>query len=280
MAAAKTGAWRCIACGREGAHVIPRLNYTRQLVNRLIAIFRLAIALPILALATLLILLTARLPFKRKGIGLAPWLCTLCARLSMRIFNVRFSCANPHLLWQHRGFVFANHIGAFDILMMLHILPCRFLSAAETKKIPFIGQVAEAIGTLFVDRANRKSRAEIYKQLAEAERFPALVIYPEGGVGPAHNVQPFKYGSFEICVKNQIPYLLCAIRYSQPEPLNWLKDEKFQQVLWKAAQHLGPIRAELIPLRCVQPTGDENARELTTQAHREIADALGILPQQ
>ena len=245
-------------------------------MNRLLGFARVVIAVPILALATLLILFTSWLPLNIKGIGLAAWLCTLCARLAMRIFNVRFRCTSPQMLWQHQGFVFANHIGFFDILMMLHVLPCRFLSAAETKKIPFVGRVATAIGTLFVDRANRKSRAEIYQQLAEAERFPPLVIYPEGGVGPANSLQAFKYGSFEICVKHKIPYLLCAIRYDHPESLNWLEGEKFQDVFWKAAQHSGPICAELIPLRRVEPTGDENARELTKQAHREIAAALNI----
>jgi 1-acyl-sn-glycerol-3-phosphate acyltransferase len=244
----------------------------------LLGILRLTIALPTIVLATLLILPASWLPFKFKGIGLGPWLCTLCARLAMRIFNVRFSCPRPQLLRQHQGFVFANHIGFFDILMMLHVLPCRFLSAAENKKIPFIGAVSAAIGTLFVDRANRKSRAEIYQQLAQAERFPPLVIYPEGGVGPAHNLQPFKFGSFEICVKHRIPYLLCAIRYDKPESLNWLKGQTFQQVLWKAAQFPGPIHAQLIPLRCVIPTGQENARELTKDMHREVAAELGVTP--
>src|SRR5574341_297678 len=99
-------------------------------MRTLLGLFRLSIAFPAIAAASLLILLASLLPIRIRGIRLAPWLCTLAARFAMFLFNVRFACPEPQKFFSHQGFVFPNHISYFDILMMLTLLPMRFLSRA------------------------------------------------------------------------------------------------------------------------------------------------------
>ncbi|MGH2593355.1 MAG: 1-acyl-sn-glycerol-3-phosphate acyltransferase [Anaerolineae bacterium] len=241
-------------------------------------ILRLAIAFPIIGIGTLLVLAVAWLPMRNQGIRLAPWICTLVARLVMLVFNVRFHCPKPERIRQHRGLVFANHTTYFDILMLLHVLPVRFVSAIEIRSWPLIGWMARAIGAVFVNRSDKPSRAETRKRIAEAERYPPIVLFPEGGIGPANALRPFRFGAFEIAVEYHIPYLPCAILYDRPEVIAW-GDESFMRAVWRLACWPGPIHALLIPLPAVTPQPDDDPELLAIAAHRAIADALRVPPQ-
>ena len=69
--------------------------------------------------------------------------------------GLRFNVPDPQTIVQHRGFVFSNHVSFFDTLVMAYLLPMRFISKAEVKKWPFIGWIAAATGTQFVDREDK-----------------------------------------------------------------------------------------------------------------------------
>jgi 1-acyl-sn-glycerol-3-phosphate acyltransferase len=248
-------------------------------MRTLLGALRLAFAGPVIVLVTVFILITSPLPVRIRDVRLSAWFATLAARLAMLIFNVRFRCLNPQLLAQHHGFIFANHITYFDILMMLHTLPVRFLSAAETRRMLFFGPVAEAIETVFVNRSDKASRAAARQALLAAPRYPPIVLYPEGGVGPANSLQTFRYGAFETAMEGRIPYLLAAIRYSRGDIIVWGDGEGFMASFWRLACFPGPIVAELVPLRVVRPEPGDDAKRLAGEAHREIAAAMGVTPQ-
>lgn len=244
-------------------------------MRRLLGWLRFAVALPTIALAASLILLIGWMPVKFKGIRLGPWLATLTARFGLRLFNIRFHCPAPETFWQHSGFVFANHITYFDIPLVMAVIPLRFVSALETKAWPFIGQAATALDTVFVNRGDKQSRAAAREQLAQTPKYPPIVVYVEGGIGPPQALQPFRYGAFEIAAANATPYLLCVIRYDHAEVMAW-QNESFMAAFWRLACFPGPIRAELIPLGAVRPTPDADPQRLAEEAHTIMATALGI----
>lgn len=251
-------------------------------MRTLLGIFRMSIALPVIALGSLLIVGAMWIPIRVRGIKVAAWIMTAAAALAMTVLNVRFHCAEPEKLFRHRGFVFPNHITYFDILIMLRLLPMRFVSALENRSMPFIGWVAIAIGTVFVNRGDKQSRAEARTRLAKianAEPFPPIVVYPEGGIGPVRQLQPFRYGAFEIAAEGGLPYLPCAILYSHPEIIVWGQDEGFRDSFWRLACFPGPIEARLTPLTPVQPKPGDDPKQLAAEAHQAIAAALGVTPQ-
>jgi len=248
----------------------------------LLGILRMSIALPTIVIGSLLIIATMWIPIRVRGIKIAAWLLTALASLAMALFNVRFHCAEPEKLFRHQGFVFPNHITYFDILMMVRVLPMRFVSAIENRSMPFIGWVAIAIGTVFVNRSDKQSRAEARTQLAKianAQPFPPIVVYPEGGVGPVRGLQPFRYGAFEIAAEGGVPYLPCAILYSHPEVIVWGQKEGFMDTFWRLACFPGPVEANLMPLIPIQPGPSDDPKQLATDGHRVIAAALGVPPQ-
>jgi 1-acyl-sn-glycerol-3-phosphate acyltransferase len=238
-------------------------------------LLRLFVTFVALALVGVLIPPLALVPVRVRGARLAAWICTLTARFAMRLFNVRFACPAPEKFWQHRGLVFPNHLSYFDILMLFHILPMRFVSKAEVRAWPFVGWAAVAVGTVFVKREKKESRTQVRQDLARAGRYPPIVLFPEGGTGEANGLRPFRYGAFEIAVEHRIPYLLCAIVYERPEIMIW-RNESIVHALWRLACAAGPIHAQLVPLALVDPQPGDDPRQLAVQAHQRVAEALKV----
>ncbi|MEI2691800.1 MAG: 1-acyl-sn-glycerol-3-phosphate acyltransferase [Anaerolineae bacterium] len=63
-------------------------------------------------------------------------------RIVMPALGLRFICDDRQAIVQHRGLILSNHVSFFDTLVMSYILPMRYVSKAEVKKWPFIGQIA------------------------------------------------------------------------------------------------------------------------------------------
>jgi lysophosphatidylcholine acyltransferase/lyso-PAF acetyltransferase len=70
------------------------------------------------------------------------------------------------------------------------------------RTIPFVGPVAAACGTLFVDRDSKESKNTILDQIAARQKlceqglYPSLIIYPEGGTTNGSHLIAFKKGAF------------------------------------------------------------------------------------
>lgn len=252
-----------------------------KLLAKFVGAARFGLAMLILAVFSLLIVLTIWIPIEVSGARIAAWLTTLAARLAMLVFNVRYRCTDPAAIRSHRGLIFPNHISYFDILMMVHTLPLRFLSAIENKSMPLIGMVATAIGTVFVDRGEKASRAESRRQIGAAPAHPALVLFPEGGIGPGRTLEPFRYGAFEIAIESGKAFLPVVIQYSRPDVIqwDWRRGETMWAALWKLAGYLGPaISATVTPLAPVVPAPGDDSALLAIRAHRAMAEALGFPP--
>ncbi|MEZ4664481.1 MAG: 1-acyl-sn-glycerol-3-phosphate acyltransferase [Caldilineaceae bacterium] len=107
----------------------------------------------------------------------------------MRIF-----CDDVAQMRRLHGLIFCNHLSYLDIMVLLSVAPVRFLSARGVQRIPFVGWIATAIDTVFVNRGDQASRAAVRTTLADqlrAQAYPPLVLFP-GQVGPGDQVLPFR----------------------------------------------------------------------------------------
>jgi 1-acyl-sn-glycerol-3-phosphate acyltransferase len=221
----------------------------------------------------LIIPLTAWIPIRYKRVRLSAWFVPWMVRFFFIVLNVRFHCDEADRYRQHEGFVFPNHGSYFDILMMMHIMPMRFLSNHKVRRWPVIGWIAIAIGTLFVDRGNKGSRHEARLSLANVERYPPIVLFPEGGIDRQGKLQPFRFGAFEIAAHGSAPYIPTAIFYDRADIIAW-GDESIFTAVWRLTSRSGPIHAHLIPLPTVYPTPTDDPQTLAEAAQTAIGNML------
>lgn len=94
--------------------------------------------------------------------------------------------------------VAAKHQSFFDILVIFHAVPRgKFIMKRELIYTPFLGQYAQRLGCVFVDRGKRgaaiaKMKADVAKSAADPGQ---LVIYPQGTRVNPGVVKPYKVGS-------------------------------------------------------------------------------------
>lgn len=230
--------------------------------------FRLGITLLAILLGTLVILALAWLPLRVRSVRLAAWPAHWLARFLVRLYRVHLHCPDAEKLRQHQGFIFPNHLSFFDIVLLMSIWPVRFVSMAELRRWPLIGWIAGAIDTVFVDRADKRSRQEARQQLAkELSLFPPIVIFPEGRISNSGTLQPFRYGAFEIAVQSGAPFLPCVFQYERWDVVKWT-DEPLLTVLWRVARFNGSFVAQLKVLRVVRPLPTDDPKELAVETHK------------
>ena len=245
-----------------------------SILGTLLGILRLSIGLPFVFFSSLIVVLFSVLPLRWRGTTVAAWLATLSCRALLWIFGVQFECSARAKLLAHQGFVFANHSSYTDVFLPMSIRPMRFLAAQEYLAWPFFGWAAKAVGGIGVNRSSTRSRAQSLLSLAKLERTPPIGLFPEGGIGPLHELQPFYHGVFKLCVEHQIPYALCAIVYDRVDVIGW-RDEPVVTAVWRLVTQTHVQRARLEVLDICTPTPEVNPRQLAVEAHRAVATCLG-----
>ena len=96
----------------------------------------------------------------------------------------------------------SNHVSWFDVFVLGSIVPrFAFVAKAELLKIPIFGPGARAVGTVPIDRNNRKSAFASYEEAAaRIAGGRSVIVFPEGTRGKAYPLRPFKKGPFVLAI--------------------------------------------------------------------------------
>ena len=101
----------------------------------------------------------------------------------------------------------SNHVSWYDVLVLVAHLPrYAFVAKAEIFRVPFFGPAARAVGTIPIERENRKAAFASYDEAAAAIRGGRSVcVYPEGTRGDSYALRPFKKGPFVLAIAAGVP---------------------------------------------------------------------------
>ena len=236
---------------------------------------RMALIALVFIIGTPLILVSSWLPLRSRQAKIGNWIVVLGARIILWALDVRMVIHNADRLKRHHGFVFPNHYSSLDVLILAALTPMRFLSKAEVRTVPFLGWVAVAIDTVFVQREEKESRLQVRTVLLDIPRYPPIALFPEGAILVNDEVlNPFRYGAFEIAQQSQTPYIPCALRYEQRKLVHW-GDESMVANIWHIARRVpGPLMVEVVLLHVVHPTQDDDPQILALEAHGAMLAVL------
>jgi 1-acyl-sn-glycerol-3-phosphate acyltransferase len=128
--------------------------------------------------------------------------------------GVRVRIHNPERIEQHAACVYVvNHVSWYDVFTLGSVLPrWSFVAKAELRKIPIFGKGAEGVGTIFVERQNRRAAMQMYETAAVRIREGAsVVVFAEGTRGDNYALRPFKKGSFVLAITAGVPIIPVVI---------------------------------------------------------------------
>jgi 1-acyl-sn-glycerol-3-phosphate acyltransferase len=139
------------------------------------------------------------------------WVPRTWSRAMLRAAGVRIRVHGADRIGDGRvAQVFAsNHVSWFDVFALAGTLPrYSFVAKAEILRIPIFGAGARAVGTVPIERDNRKAAFASYEAAARIIRGGrAVVVFPEGTRGRTYAVRPFKKGPFVLAITAGVPII-------------------------------------------------------------------------
>jgi 1-acyl-sn-glycerol-3-phosphate acyltransferase len=114
--------------------------------------------------------------------------------------------------------VVANHLSYLDIPVLAALCPGRFIAKREIAAWPVLGQMAAAVGTIWVDQGRRRDVLRVDDEMVAtfAAGVPVL-LFPEGRSTRGERVERLHSSLLECAVRAELPCLAVALTYETPE---------------------------------------------------------------
>jgi 1-acyl-sn-glycerol-3-phosphate acyltransferase len=144
----------------------------------------------------------------------AVWLHGWC-QFACRVLGIR---VRTHGSIPSSGLLVSNHLSYLDIVVLSSIRPCVFVGKRDVANWPLFGWLAQAAGTIFVDRERRFGALKSVCLVRDAiSNGLAIVIFPEGTSSDGSTVLPFKSALLESAVQLRSPIAAASIDYALDE---------------------------------------------------------------
>jgi 1-acyl-sn-glycerol-3-phosphate acyltransferase len=135
----------------------------------------------------------------------------------------------------------ANHVSWVDIAAINAVAPARFVSKAEVRHWPLFGWLANATGTLYIERERPRDALRVVHQMAAAlQAGDTLAVFPEGTTSDGHALLPFHANLLQAAIATDTPVQAVALRFSDAEhaispAAEFIGDTTLGQSLWWVA---------------------------------------------
>lgn len=173
----------------------------------------------------------------------------------------------------------ANHLSWLDIPLIASKSDVVFVSMAELKHWPWIGLMARSLGTILIERAQRRGLPQVHEEIRRArERGESVVFFPEGRIGSGLEALRFRPALFEVAAQRGDPVCCVALSY-QTGP----SDEPAQHsVVWGQRAFLAQAWSLLLQSRIEASLQITHAgirgtdrKSLAEACERSVGGALG-----
>ncbi|KAI5781211.1 hypothetical protein EDC01DRAFT_632950 [Geopyxis carbonaria] len=181
-------------------------------------------------------------------VSIAQWATARAFKnLGCPTMGIEFEIENEEALLTRPAVFVSNHQSELDILFLGRAFPkhCSVTAKKSLKFIPFLGWFMALSGTVFIDRANRKSAIAAFDSAVQEIRGnkQSVWIFPEGTRSYFNkpDLLPFKKGAFHLAVQAGVPIVPVVVQnYSH---VLHLQKRTFEPGLIKA-KVLEPISTE------------------------------------
>ena len=200
----------------------------------------------------------------------------LCNALDIEV-TVHAPIPVEHALWV------SNHVSWLDVAVIGSQTRIFFLAKAEIQHWPLFGRLAQAGGTLFIQRGSGDS-VVVKEQISGFlnQKLPIL-FFPEATTTDGRVVKRLHGKLLASAIATQTPIqplVLCYVNEQGQldQVVPFVDDNGFMSHLFEVLA-LKKIRAHLLPLPAISPQGHD-VESLTAELHRQMSDGLLYLQQQ
>lgn len=171
----------------------------------------------------------------------------------------------------------ANHTSWVDIFALNSQRACHFIAKAELRSWPLAGTLLANVGTIFINRSDRRETHRLGSVVHELMNAGETVaVFPEGTTSVGRDVLKFHASLLEPVVAAGGEVWVVAIRYfahnGRTDAASYVGEMNLLQSL-KQIYNAGPLEAEVRFLKAIQCAG-RTRREIATEAEALIRAAV------
>ncbi|MEO1229741.1 MAG: lysophospholipid acyltransferase family protein [Myxococcota bacterium] len=165
--------------------------------------------------------------------------------------------------------VVMNHLGYVDPMLFGALEAYLSIAKSEVARWPGVGDLARALGVLFVVRGDAYSGFRVLREVRRALDAGATVLnFPEGTTSDGRDVLPFHRGVFGVARHAGVPVVPVHLRFSNPD-LAWIDDQTFMPHFLKFLGSESEA-VELQILGAIEPGAAESAEGLAEHARQAL----------
>ena len=170
-----------------------------------------------------------------------------------------------------------NHQSYLDIFVLLSQMPAIFVANSGVRGWPALGHLTAHLGTLYIDRSNRRMLKSVLPQMEEHLRSRIKVgVFLETTTSDGSNVMPFRPGLLEAAIQTKAACVPISIRYAAPRDnvapaacINWWGGMRFFSHFWRLLA-LRQIEAHIMIGDPVPTQGNPDRKTLSDSLHEQI----------
>lgn len=233
-------------------------------------IYQLLIALPLIALYTLITSLMVTIGCTLGnghfwGYYPGKW----WAQFIIRILLLPVKVEGRENLVKGQSYVFvANHQGAFDIFLIYGFLSRNFkwMMKRQLRQMPFVGKACASAHHIFVDKRGASKIRETYDRARQTlQGGMSLVVFPEGARSFTGHMGVFKRGAFMLADDIELPVVPLTINGSF-DIMPRTRDMKW--VVWH------PLRLTIHKPILPVGKGTDNIKYLEQESYKVVMSGL------
>lgn len=138
------------------------------------------------------------------------------SELGTAVAGVKIAVKGEEHIWSQRPAVFIfNHQSNADFLIAIKLIKkdARGIAKKELQKVPVVGQILEAAGTIFVDRSDKEKAIEALKPAVDSLKSGiSVVVFPEGTRSYDYTLGQFKKGAFHLAMAAGVPIVPIVLK--------------------------------------------------------------------
>lgn len=173
-------------------------------------------------------------------------------------------------------FLVTNHLSYTDIGALRYVVTGVFVAKAEVRGWPVAGRICRDMGTIFIDRRNRRDIPRAGEKIIERlDAGEGVIVFPEGtATDGREGVLPFNSSFLEFAAKGGLAVSYASISYQTPEgelPAHlaaaWGEEIGFFPHLWRL---LKVKRYTAVISFGDAPIANEDRKLLASELHEKV----------
>ncbi|XP_019456944.1 PREDICTED: lysophospholipid acyltransferase LPEAT2-like [Lupinus angustifolius] len=128
------------------------------------------------------------------------WVTRLCARVILFSFGYQWIKRRGRPAPREIApIIVSNHVSYIEPIFYFYELFATIVASESHDSLPFVGTIVRAMQVIYVDRFSASSRKQVVQEIkkrASCDRFPRVLLFPEGTTTSGRNLISFQLGAF------------------------------------------------------------------------------------